>query len=244
MPAVAAGAAVWAASTAGAFTAVAATWGVAGTVIASAVVGAVAGGATAAIMGKDIGKGALVGAMSGGVTGGLIGATGGAAAQTPTSAASGGTSAATGSTGSVAANTGTALLDKAPSAFWEAAVKGGTASGGMGQQASTGLIGTAMQIKDNVVSPDVQAMIDANLKASRDATKWQMIGTAASKGLDAYMTEDPEDARRAELDAQLELERSRRIKLTPGFGEGIPTKKRFESTPFAKRLANIQEGGK
>lgn len=243
MPAVAAGAAVWAASTAGAFTAVAATWGVAGTVIASAVVGAVAGGATAAIMGKDIGKGALVGAMSGGVTGGLIGATGGAAAQAPTSAASGGTSAAAGSTGSVAANTGTALLDKAPSAFWEATAKGGMASGGMGQ-AQTGLIGTAMQTPMSGVSPDVKAMIDANLKASRDATKWQMIGTAASKGLDAYMTEDPEDARRAELDAQLELERSRRIKLTPGFGEGIPTKKRFESTPFAKRLANIQEGGK
>ena len=183
-------------------------------------------------MGEDIGKGALMGALSGGTSSGILGATGQFAAKTATGVAEAGA-------GNVATNAGTSLSAKAPTAFWEntAGIGGGTAP----QATTPGIIGqTGGQVAQQAtsgVSPEVMKMIDANLEASKSATKWQMIGNAASAGLESYMAEDPDDTRKGELDTRLELEKSRKIKLSPTFGEGLASPKRFVMTPFEERLA-------
>lgn len=235
MPPVAAAVAVWGVGAAGGFGAITASFGIAGTIIAGAVVGAVGGGATAALMGEDIGKGALMGALAGGTSSGIFGATGQIAAKTTAGVAEAGV----GSAGNAATNTGTSLLSKTPTSFWEA---GAGLGGGTAPQATApGIIGqTGGQVAQQAtsgVSPEVMKMIDANLEASKSATKWQMIGNAASAGLESYMAEDPDDTRKGELDTQLELEKSRKIKLSPTFGEGLASPKRFVMTPFEERLA-------
>lgn len=251
MPAAVAAVAVYAASGTAAFGAIATSFGIVGTALAGAVVGAVAGGATAAIMGEDIGDGALVGALGGAASGGIVGTTKGASLISGEGYVHSAGQAAAGKD-AVAAARGSLLK---PSK-WGEIVKpvvgqtntvvqsGGGIVNSAGREIVGGvggeqLAGGAAGATSGAVDPALAQILTANQKAAADATKWQMIGNAATEGAKGLLAEDPDD----ELERQLELKQADKIRLSEGFASRAPKPSNAKEiiSPFARRLAERRE---
>lgn len=241
MPPVVTAVAVYAASTTAVFEGIVAAYGIAGAAVAGAVVGAAAGGATAAIMGDDIGDGALAGALSGAATGGIIGATGGAGFTSGEGyATSGGVvskEAAAAARGNIfEPDKWQGLLTSSGNEVNVAGQAGGSILGGgdPAADAAQNAVG-GIATKDGI-DPSVLAMINANKEAATNATKWQMIGNAATEGAKGLFAEDPDD----EIERQLRLKQADKISLSEGWADKLNRSHLPYVSPFAKRLAERQ----